>query len=195
MIMMYDKDREALEGLMKEAERYASLQMRGEGHCPPRLYMDGIEGRAVFRPPDLSSEQAKDNFATLAKLVCIAHGADAAVFVSEAWMIKAKQDQALDLNQAPSESPDRQEVVIIMGETREGHMQKFLPILRHENGKFKSFGESPALAENKIQGRFAQFVPLEVPDEETRQKAKSVLQGIIQKSKREERERDRGISL
>ncbi len=32
MVMIYDKDREALDGLMRDAERYASLQMHVEGH-------------------------------------------------------------------------------------------------------------------------------------------------------------------
>ena len=185
MVMILDEGREALKELMKQAEKYVSLQMHGEGHCPPRLFMDGIEGKAVVHPPDLSSESGKDNFSTMAKLLCLAHGASACVFVSEAWMLKAKNGEKLDLSRPPSESLDRQEVVIVMGESREGCLQEFFPILRHENGKFKGLGVA-RLEENKLAGRFGQFITAEVPDAETRRQAKMVLEanGIVQNKQR-----------
>jgi hypothetical protein len=190
--MILDEGREALRELMKQAEKYVSLQMYGEGHCPPRLFMDGIEGKAIFSPPKMSSEQAKDNFATMAKLVCIAHGANATVFVSEAWMLKPKEGQKVDLSVRPSQSPDRQEAVIIMGESREGCYQKFLPILRHGNGKFKGLGQA-SVEENQTEGRFAQFVPRVPPNEEDRERAKRVLEGFVQRKDRGQ-ERGRGMT-
>jgi hypothetical protein len=191
MVSILDEGREALKELMKEAERYVSLQMKYEGHCPARLYMDGIDGKAILNPPEMSSEQAKDNFATLAKLVCVAHGANATVWVSEAWMLRTKKDENLDLSILPSESLDRQEAVIIMGESREGGFQKYLPILRHENGKFKGLGEAN-LEENQTKGRFAQFLPAEIPDKETRDMAKKALEGTVQ---RKEMWRGRGRGM
>jgi hypothetical protein len=113
------------------------------------------------------------------------------VWISEAWVLKAEKGEKLDLSRLPSESPNRQEVVIIMGESREGCMQKILPILRHENGKFKGLGEAN-IEENQTKGRFAQFVPVEIPDKETRDMAKRVLEGTV---RREERGRGQGRGM
>lgn len=51
-------------------------------------------------------------------------------------MLTPKKDQPLDLSVAPSQSPDRQEVLILfMGKSREGHIHKSLPIVRAERGR------------------------------------------------------------
>ncbi len=86
-------------------------------------------------------------------------------------MLAPKNDKPLDLSVAPSQSPDRQEVLVIIGETREGHLHRSLPILRARNGKFAGFGEATEIRPDSVEGRFAQFLPEMTPTEEDRKLA------------------------
>jgi hypothetical protein len=199
MVKLFDPNQEALEELMKQAEKYVTMQMYGEGKCPTRLYIHGMEGMGVFTPLDLSNEAAKNEFAAVARHVCLAHGANATVFVSEAWTVAVKKGRLSSLLEppAPSQSPDREEVVIIMGEMREGHIQKILPIERQTNGHFKGFGEAHIEA-GKIEGRFAGLVPAQIPTEEEREMAKVALEimGVRkQRVQRKGKQRGRGLEM
>jgi len=81
----------------------------------------------------------------------------------------------MDMTEPPSEAFDRQEVVVLLGESRDGQKQKFLPIIRSGNGKFFGFGESDVPVMDKMQGRFAQIIPPKVPNAEMRLLAQAVL--------------------
>ena len=50
----------------------------------------------MFLPEKLASDQDKDEFATTARLICIAHNAAACVMALEAWMKTAQPDEKLD---------------------------------------------------------------------------------------------------
>ncbi len=129
----------------------------------------------MFMPESLADDSAKDDFATTARLMCIAHGATACVMTLEAWMKSATPGEKLDMTDPPSEAFDRREVVVLMGESRDGQKQKFLPIIRSGNGKFFGFGESDVPGMDKIEGRFAQILPPRVPDDEMRLLAQTML--------------------
>jgi hypothetical protein len=107
--------------------------------------------------------------------MCIAHAASACVMTLEAWAKFAKPGEKLDLTEAPSEAFDRREVVVLMGESRDGQKQKFLPIIRSGNGKFFGFGEPDSPAADSFQGRFAQILPPKVADAQLREVAKAML--------------------
>ena len=164
-----------LDDLLAQAEHYANYSMRNMGRVPPTLFLIGADGPVIFIPENLADDRAKDDFAATARLLCIAHAATATVMTLEAWMKSATPGEKLDLTEAPSEAFDRQEVVVLMGESRNGQKQKFLPIIRSDNGNFFGFGESevPSMAEMK--GRFAQILPTKVPDDGLRQVAKAML--------------------
>jgi hypothetical protein len=87
-----------------------------------------------------------------------------------------------DETEPPSEAFDRQEVVVLMGESHAGQKQKFLPIIRSSYGKFFGFGESEAPTVDEMKGRFAQLLPTQVPDEGIREFAKAMLKvkGVVQ---------------
>lgn len=161
---------------MEHAKNYVSLAMKVTGACPPTLFMQGIEGKAAYSPSKFTDERAKDQFAETARLMCLAQGAKATVFVSEAWLRMATEDEMLDLSRPPSQYPDRQEVMIMMGESRNGNMHKILPIIRSDNGQFLGFVDKPAIATDEVQGRFANFLSAELPDERTREQAKILLE-------------------
>ena len=119
--------------------------------------------------------RAKDNFANTARLICLGYKVTAALLVLEAWMKVAKPGETLDMTEPPSEAFDRREVVVLMGESRDGQKQKFLPIIRSDNGNFFGFGESDVPVIDQIKGRFAQILPPKVPDAQLREVAKAML--------------------
>jgi hypothetical protein len=62
-----------------------------------------------------------------------------------------------------------------MGESHTGQKQKYLPIIRIDNGKFFGFGESNMPVLDKIEGRFAQILPRKVATDQHRMLAKAML--------------------
>ncbi len=76
----------------------------------------------------------------------------------------------------PPQSPDREEVVVVMAESREVCRQRFLLFQRDASGRFVGFGASPLPEFDNKQGRFAQLIPLKVPSEQNAAMARTVLQ-------------------
>ena len=164
-----------LDDLLAQAEHYANYSMRNIGRVPPTLFLIGADGPVIFIPENLADERAKDDFATTARLMCIAHAASACVMTLEAWAKFATPGEKLDMTEAPSEAFDRRELVVLMGESRNGQKQKLLPIIRSDNGKFFGFGESDVPDMDEMKGRFAQLLPTKVPDDGLRQVAQAML--------------------
>jgi hypothetical protein len=129
----------------------------------------------MFVPASLADADDKDDFAMTARLMCIAHAATAIVMTMEAWMKSATPGEKLDMTEPPSEAFDRREVVVLMGESRDGQKQKFLPIIRSDNGKFFGFGESDVPGMDKVEGRFAQILAPKAPDAKMRLLAQAML--------------------
>ena len=87
----------------------------------------------------------------------------------------AAPGEQLGMTEPPSEAFDRQEVIVLMGESHTGQKQKYLPIIRSDNAKFFGFGESNMPILDKIEGRFAQILPPNVATDEHRALAKVML--------------------
>jgi hypothetical protein len=166
---------ETLDHLLAQAEHYATYSMRNMGRVPPTLLLIGADGPVMFIPENLGDDGAKDDFATNARLMCIAHAATACVMALEAWAKFAKPGEKFDMTEAPSEAFDRREVLVLLGESRDGLKQKFLPIIRSGNGKFFGFGEPEAPATDEMKGRFAQILSPKVPDDGLREVAMAML--------------------
>ena len=81
------------------------------------------------------------------------------VMILESWVTMAKPGETLDTDTPPSEAFDREEFVVVMGETQGRKTQRFLPILRTDVGGFFGFGEFDALKFDGIEGRFAGMLP------------------------------------
>jgi hypothetical protein len=144
----------SLDDLLAQAEHYAGFCMRNSGKMSPTLFLIGADGPLMFVPASLVDADEKDAFATTARLVCIAHAATVSVMALEAWMKTATPGEKMDMTEPPSEAFDRQEVIVLMGESHSGQKQKFLPIIRNGNGKFFGFGDSNMPSMDKMEGRF-----------------------------------------
>ena len=173
--MLQPNQLETLDDLLAQAAHYADYCLRNSGRMPPTLFIIGADGPMLFMPQHLAGENDKDAFATTAKLMCIAHAATACVMALEAWAKFAKPGEKFDQTERPSEAFDRREFVILMGEDRAGRKRKFLPIIRSDNGKFFTFGESEVPEMDNMKGRFAQILPPKLADEQTREVAKAML--------------------
>ena len=166
---------EHLDDLLVQAKHYANHSMRNIGHLPPTLFLIGSEGLLMFMPESLADESGKTDFATAARLMCIAHAATACVMALKAWVKFAMQGERFDETEPPSEAFDRQEVVVLTGESRTGQQQKFLPIIRSDNGNFFGLDESDSPSMDEMKGRFAQILPTIVPDKGIGAIAKTML--------------------
>ena len=166
---------ESLDDLLAQAEHYANYCMRNTGRVTPALFLIGQDGPLMFVPESLADEHAKGDFATKARLMCVAYAATACVMALEAWAKFAKPGEEFDLTEPPPEAFDRREVVVLMGESRDTHKQKLLPIIRSDNGKFFGFGESEVPGFSEMKGRFAQLLPTKEPSAEHRALAKAML--------------------
>ena len=94
----------SLEDLLANAEHYADYAMRNMGRMPPTLFLIGADGPQMFIPDGLPDDSAKDDFATTARLMCVAHGATACVMALEAWAKFATPGEKFDETEKPPEA-------------------------------------------------------------------------------------------
>ena len=87
----------------------------------------------------------------------------------------AKPGSPVDLTEPVSEAFDRQEVVVLMGESKTGQKQRILLIIRSGNGKFFGFNETAMPETDHFEGRFSQILPPNTPTDEHRRIAKAML--------------------
>jgi hypothetical protein len=86
MAVQMPRQLQTLDDLLAQAGHYANHSMRNIGRVPPTLFLIGANGLVMFIPDNLADDSAKDDFATTARLMCIAHAATATVMTLEAWM-------------------------------------------------------------------------------------------------------------
>jgi hypothetical protein len=169
---------QSLDDLFASAAGYAKFSMHSAGCVPGTLLLLGPSGPAVFVPPSLEDEQDQYNFAAAARRLAIAHDASAVVMVLEAWVSVATPDTPLDPMTRPSEAPNRQEAVVLMGEAPGIQQTRFLPIQRTAAGAFAGFGETQVMCCDQVQGRFAQILPAQPPTADERLHAMATLRAM-----------------
>lgn len=167
----------ALESLLSEGTRYAEFCMRNSGQIPPTMFAQTDQGLLIFMPDGMKDAQAKDDFVTKVRLIAASYDTSAVVLVLEAWVTTAKMGEKLEMS-PPSESHERQEMVVLIGEARDEDCSRFLPIIRSDSGKFWNLGEPQRPDADSFQGRFKQLLPPEAPDEATRQTGMAMLQAL-----------------
>lgn len=161
--------------LLKQGTNYAESAMRKLGHIPPALFALTPKGALQFVPKSLENEQAKNEFANTARLVCAGYEARAALLVLESWMKVVPPGQPNDPDEPPSEALDRHEIVLLMAEARDARRQKVLRIVRTDAGGFFGLSEFEGLPDAEFQGRFSQILPPKTPTPEMVKVTKAVL--------------------
>ena len=170
------KNLKSLENLLQQAEHYAEFMLSGSaGMVPPTLMALTPEGFLMHVARRNSTEQDKDRLAKVMRLIAAGYKASAVATIMESWILVPKRrGQEVDLSVPPSQSPDREEVVLIAGESREGTANRFLFIQRDSSGKFAGFGTS-LLPDGKLEGRFAGLMPPKEPTDEMAATARNLL--------------------
>jgi hypothetical protein len=91
---------------------------------------------------------------------------------------RPKAGEKLDTETPPSESNDREEVVVLIVQSPQGNITHLLPIHRLGNGKFWNLGDAEDMPADSFEGRFAGLLPPKPADEKTRQMGKMMLQAM-----------------
>lgn len=167
-----------LEALIAEATRYARFTMKKSGCLAPMMMASTDKGIILFCPNGLSDTGAKDDFANKVRLITASYGASAVVLILESWITKAKADEPLDTLTPPSESYDREEVVVLIGQAAQGNITHLLLIHRLGNGKFWNLGDAEDMPADSFEGRFAGLLPPKPSDGKTRQMGKMLLEAM-----------------
>jgi hypothetical protein len=177
-IMKQENKLSTLHDLIILSGHYAQCKMQIAGHLDPTFFWQGSQGPMCCLLGSMSTVEEKVACADLARLICLAHNATACVTATESWLVLARPGEPLDLNQRPSEAPDRVEAVMLMGESHDRQRCEILKIIRSDNGKF--FGLTKLNlpnASHEIKGRFTQFIPSQIPNLTMRLRARAKLQG------------------
>jgi hypothetical protein len=196
MTIERERSHEALEEEMRYAEITASAWMKRAGFCPQTFFMWGEEGRFILERPR-PWDQGHEWFIKAGRLACAATGAYACVFISEAWTVIPRDGLQADLNQAPSQSPDREEILMIVGQTREERLQKAIQVFRDGNDKVLRLGGRFAFHPDSVK-QYGSFLSEEISTSETKERAMRELgeMGFRRKLKKEERRgRGRGMGM
>jgi hypothetical protein len=142
-----------LDPLIAEATRYARFTMKQSGFLVPIMMAATEQGIILFSPDKMSDTGAKDDFANKVRLITASYGASAVVLIVESWITKAKADEPLDALTPPSESYDREEVVVLIGQAPQETITHLLPIHRLGNGKFWNLGDAEDMpADSALKG-------------------------------------------
>jgi hypothetical protein len=160
---------DTLQDLLQEAEHYSEVMMTSDiATVPLTLMVLSPEGLLVHRPCNSNSQ--KDDFAQMARIAAVAYKATAVAVIAESWVAGLNPrtpDESINFL-TPTESPDRQEVVWIHGESRGSTISRFLFIQRDTYGNFTGF--APSLLPDdvgEVSGRLSDFIPQhEVTDKE-----------------------------
>lgn len=169
---------EPLDDLLAMAEIFALTAMEKWGNVPPTFMAQSAAGVLCLTPETMQDERAKNAFGHVAQLICIAHSVSGAVMILESWLSTASTDGSADLTVPPSQSPNRQELVVLVGESRSGNRHKLLPILRATGGQFLKFGTYAGPPADNLSGRFARLLPPRTPTREEREHASLILAGL-----------------
>jgi|UniRef100_UPI0037841DE3 hypothetical protein len=167
-----------LDTLITEATRYARFTMKTSGCLAPIMMAATDQGIILFSPDNLSDTVAKDAFANKVRLITGSYGASAVVLILESWITKAKKCEKLDTETPPSESYDREEVVVLIGQSAQCNITHLLPIHRLGNGKFWNLGDAEDMPADSFEGRFSGLLPPKPVDEKTRQMGKVLLEAM-----------------
>jgi len=148
------------------------------GHIPPTLLAETADGLLICVPESMQNEKAKDVFAAIARMVAAAYAPKGVVLVLESWMRRARLGETEVAMLPPSQSPDREEVVILQAEGPNSRATAILAIQRDWNGKFTGFGSLDIPQFDQMAGRFTGIFPPKPLSEEQREMARTALRLI-----------------
>jgi len=165
-----------LDSLLDLAQGHAEDAMREDGALLPSIFAASADGLFLLGSKPVNEELEKKEFATDARLICTAQAATAVVLAVEAWVLEAKPGERLPPGMGSSESPRREECIVLSGEAVGGfYRQRLAPILRDGRGRFSGLGPAIVPPPEPPEGPLAKLVPEAPPTPEVRAFAAALL--------------------
>ena len=84
----------------------------------------------------------------------------------------------LVLTRLQIESYEREEVVVLIGQSPQGNITHLLPIHRLGNGKFWNLSDAEEMPADSFEGRFTKLLPPDPVDEKTRMMGRVLLEAM-----------------
>lgn len=119
-----------LHSLIAEADRYSRMTMIKHGKQAPVIIASRPEELTFFMADGLTDKGMKDDFANRVILITGSHSATAVVLTLGSWPMRARPGQPLAPT-PPSESLDREEVVVPIGQAQGGEHRTHPPSIHH----------------------------------------------------------------
>ncbi len=154
--------------------------MRESGHVPTTLVIIGSEGPLIVIPESMAREVDRFDFAQTTRLLCVAHVATVAVFVTEIRVVQVAPNVGREPCQPLSRSTV--EYILVCGEGMNGiHRPIYYPVQRAANGEFAGFGKALTPSPNPFAEEPAKLLPNRPPTKIERTSVQSTLesQGIL----------------
>jgi hypothetical protein len=170
---------DAIDNLMDRARFHADEALHCGGEIIPTLYLqredETCTGYSLAR---FSEDNAE--LVSVARQMCMAEGAVAAVICTGAWM-RRDSDSREEKSLGTAGRPPKDEAVILLGESRERNFQRVLPILRMDDGQYFRFDQGFDLEKEDWENRIENILTPKAPTEEAQREAKSQLEakGIL----------------
>jgi len=161
------------DGLLKFGESVARTSIRRHGHIDTSLFVVCEDHAEIVLPGPLDSEKNVEDFAEVARLICIRSGAKGAMLICHAWCTTVAPGEQAGAN--PADSANGQEIVWLHTETSDGSKFMRWPVMRSHDGKMIELGPGKIEESAKFQGGFGRLLPLKYPTPELRQIAKQTL--------------------
>jgi hypothetical protein len=157
----------ALEALIGEARTHVECVMRTKGRMPATLFLKGLGELKTYVAPAEDTLAEKKRFIEIMRLVVKTQGATALVLAVETWVRPPRPgEKLLGLNKEPSQGPNGQEQVALLGECYREIRQHLLPVMRADDGRFLGLGEGLVMREDSfaIAGGFPGLLPEVIPN-------------------------------
>lgn len=179
--------REAMEARWRHDVAWAEREMLAGRGVPLMAVVHGRQGGIQPVLGQGNSQEEKDGFFLLVRLLALAEEAPAVVMFGEAWAVIGD----VDMSVAPSQSSRRVEVVVVILAGRlpsgeEIELIQFQKVNRGEGGAVTSLEplELPVGTSHRMFGRLGELLPREAPTMEARRKARADAQRVIKRIRR-----------
>lgn len=180
--------REAMEARWREDVAWAEREMLSGRGVPLMAVVHARSGgfQAVLGQGE--TQEAKDGFFLLIRLMALADQSPAVVLFGEAWAVVGDD---VDMSVAPSQSSRRVETVtvILAGRLPDGEEVELVSFRKVNRGQDEAVTsleplELPSGTGQRMVGRLGELLPVEAPTPEARRRARAEAQRVMKRIRR-----------
>lgn len=140
----------------------------------PSYFYSGRRGSGLASTPGFESEEAKEFFLKMLRVLAVADNVSLGVLAMHCWLKFAEKGEALTRDSI-IEATDRKEYVLAVAESFEKLEIRLFPVIRFDNGQFHGLGEVMIVGGNEIQALSLKILPRTRPGRNARLVAQMLL--------------------